>query len=104
MTKLLKILKFLGFLWALPVTCLGLLVLLACGTYKVKKWENGVLVFDDNTLLVHEQAHVYQCYVLGPFMLVLYPLASLIGWVLYGKPYQNNYFELMARLTAGQKL
>ena len=46
MTKLLKILKFLGFLWALPVTCLGLLVLLACGTYKVKKWENGVLVVE----------------------------------------------------------
>ena len=113
MTKLLKILKFLGFLWALPVTCLGLLVLLACGTYKVKKWENGVLVvepvwmwiwpkqilavalgslilvrdvkrFDDNTLLVHEQAHVYQCYVLGPFMLVLYPLASLIAWYFMG--------------------
>lgn len=51
----------------------------------------------------HEFEHRRQCFILGPFMLVCYPVASLLAGVLYREPYTMNWFEIMARKKAGQE-
>lgn len=48
----------------------------------------------DPALWAHEMVHVRQWEMLGPLMLVLYPLASVAG-------YRRNPFEIWARRRAG---
>lgn len=55
-----------------------------------------------SVLLLHELEHVRQCCILGPFMLVLYPLASFLAWLLYRELYRGNYFEIKARIQTDQ--
>jgi len=131
--------EILGFIWALPVTLIGFLVVLLCGgwAHRInpqagltptlvfaliprKMWmfpsrlagvtlgafilvrEVGSVAVG-NPLIRHELEHVRQCFILGPFVLVLYPLASFLAWLLYRKLYRGNYFEMMARIETGQK-
>jgi hypothetical protein len=54
-------------------------------------------------LFQHEKEHVRQCFILGPFVLVLYPVASFLAWLLYRKLYRGNYFEYEARRIAGER-
>lgn len=49
----------------------------------------------DPGLWAHEMVHVRQWEMLGPLMLVLYPLASVAG-------YRRNPFEVAARRRAGR--
>lgn len=44
----------------------------------------------------HELQHKVQCDRLGPFMIVLYPLFSLVAWIIGADPYYDNLFEAIA--------
>lgn len=54
--------------------------------------------------LRHEQEHVNQCMVLGPFMPILYGLFYVTIWVTcrHSDAYYSHPFELDARRAAGQ--
>jgi len=56
-----------------------------------------------SSLVQHEMEHVRQCKILGPFVLVLYPLASFLSWLLYNKLYRGNWYEIMARVKAQEQ-
>lgn len=115
------ILRALGHVWALPGTFLGLL--LGATTLKRPTVRRGILVFSgnggfarlhrkmgfaaitlghvvivnralDDRLLEHELVHVRQWEMLGPFMFVAYPIASIAG-------YRRNPFETAARRRSG---
>jgi hypothetical protein len=115
------IVRALGFVWALPGTVVGLL--LGATTRRRPALRDGVIVFSgergfaalhramgfsaitfghvviasrplDDALWAHELVHVRQWEILGPFMLVAYPLASVAG-------YRHNPFETSARRKAG---
>lgn len=123
-------LRWLGQLWASPLTAAGLLHGLVLGarprgiaggavelvaprrgplpwffrSFHVSAYTWGsVIVFRDEALRAdeelrrHEQAHVRQCWALGPLMIAAYPAASL--WcVLRGRrAYRDNWFEVEAR-------
>jgi hypothetical protein len=119
--------EVLGFLWALPVSVLGMVLVLASGggqTFRTGlrwvvclrwPWWMGrfagmglgcfILLKPANpsyTLLTHEAEHVRQCFILGPIVIVLYPLLSLVAWVCYGSPYRFNWMEIMARHRDGR--
>lgn len=125
-------LEILGFLWALPVTVLGFLLLLASGgwlmvnrTEGLRFWflprspwwwpkrfgamNMGAVYFHrdwrgvSQTTRTHEDEHRRQCWILGPFTLILWPIFFLVAFM-YGKPYRACWFEIMARWKAGQKL
>jgi len=107
-------------IWAFPVSLIGLFLGLFYGPthsfiqhgvlYRPCKrlfpkkvqgqtWGEVVYYLPDyasDVLLCHEMVHVKQCRLLGPLMLVLYPLASL--WAaLQGKDcYRGNWFEKRA--------
>ena len=123
-------LEILGFIWALPVTVLGVvLVLVSGGPITITRhgglrlwfmprypwwWPKkfnamcmGFVFFYRHPGLAqgqtmgHENEHNRQCRIFGPFMLIFYPLACF--WALaYGKPYRANFFEMCARWKAGQ--
>ena len=134
-------LELVGFIWALPVTILGLLVTFLCGgsdiyhhkglrlwimvdnMWFLRKRFNamclGAFVFVRkerfNTdpdkwsywqiqLYKHEDEHRRQCWILGPFVIPLYILFTLLAWTLYRKYYRANWLEIMARWKAGQGL
>jgi hypothetical protein len=115
------IVRALGFVWALPGTIIG--VLLGATTLARPHVRDGVLVFPgdrgfgalhrrmgfsaitfghvvianrplDGASWAHELAHVRQWEVLGPLMLLAYPLASVAG-------YRRNPFEASARRKEG---
>ena len=115
------VLRTLAFLWASPGSLLGLL--LGATTFTRPFVRDGVLVFESrkgfaglhrrlgfaavtlghvmivntppsDVLWAHERVHVRQWEVLGPLMLVAYPLASVAG-------YRRNPFEAAARKHAG---
>ena len=123
-------LEILGFLWALPVTVLGVLLLLVSGGWTFFRHTKGLRIwikprslwwmpkrframclgslviyrappFDNRTML-HEDEHRRQCWIFGPFILILYPILSLLA-LAYKKPYRANWFEIMARSRAGQE-
>jgi len=114
-------LRVLGFVWALPGTLVGLL--LAATMLTRPSVRDGVLSFTgargfatlhrrlgftaitlghvviasrapDERLWAHELVHVRQWEILGPFMFLAYPLASIAG-------YRRNPFESAARRRAG---
>ncbi len=114
-------LRALAYLWASPGTILGLL--LGATTLTKPFPRGGVVVFQSSrglaalhrrigfsaitlghvmivnappseALWAHERVHVRQWEILGPLMLVAYPLASIAG-------YRRNPFEAAARRRAG---
>ena len=116
-----SILRSIGFVWALPGTIIGLL--LGATTFSRPHARDGVLVFSeargfgalhrrmgfaaitfghvvvanrplDEASWAHELVHVRQWEILGPVMIVAYPLASVAG-------YRRNPFETSARRKAG---
>jgi hypothetical protein len=52
----------------------------------------------------HEDEHRRQCWILGPFVIPLYILFTLIAWTIYNKYYRANWLEICARWKAGQGL
>ena len=113
--------RVLALAWALPGTLIGLL--LGATTWSRPRVRDGVLAFSsargfgalhrragfaaitfghvvianrplDQRLWAHELVHVRQWELLGPLMLVAYPLASIRG-------YRRNPFEAAARRRAG---
>jgi hypothetical protein len=114
-------LRAVAYTWALPGTLLGLL--LGATTLSRPRVREGVLLFVghrgftalhhrlgfaaitlghvmiagaplDEKLWAHERVHVRQWEILGPLMLLAYPLASVAG-------YSRNPFEAAARRRAG---
>lgn len=61
---------------------------------------------EDETKIKHEEAHIMQNYIFGPFFYPIYILLSL--YVLIFKrekhSYYDNPFELQARKSAGQQI
>ena len=115
------IVRALAYVWALPGTAIGLL--LGATTFSRPRVRDGVLAFGsargfgalhrragfaaitfghvvianrplDEPLWAHELVHVRQWELLGPLMLIAYPLASVRG-------YRRNPFEAAARRKAG---
>lgn len=115
------VLAALGRIWALPGTFIGLL--LGATTASAPRVRDRVLAFEsprgfgalhkrmgfaaitfghvvianrhlDDRLWTHELVHVRQWELLGPIMLLAYPLASIAG-------YRRNPFEAAARRKAG---
>jgi hypothetical protein len=113
--------RALAFVWALPGTLVGLVV--GATTISAPRVRDGVLAFEsargfgalhrrmgfaaitfghvvianhplDDGLWAHELVHVRQWQLLGPVMLLAYPLASIAG-------YRRNPFEAAARRKAG---
>jgi hypothetical protein len=113
--------RALAYVWALPGTLVGLVV--GATTFGAPRVRDGVLAFEsargfgalhrrmgfaaitfghvvianrplDDGLWAHELVHVRQWELLGPFMLLAYPLASIAG-------YRRNPFEAAARRKAG---
>lgn len=117
-------LTVLTWIWAAPVTLLGLIACPFLGPYGAH-WHRGVLEIDVRRAPFlawtmgrvvmykhgrrdsrpHEMVHVWQCSTWGPLMLLLYPVASLSAWVQSGFSdwYTGNYFESQARRLAGKK-
>lgn len=58
---------------------------------------------DRQLTVMHERAHVRQCYKGGILAIPLYYLASLIAWVAGQDKYRGNDFEEQARVEAGQE-
>ena len=108
------------YLWALPSTLIGLVLLLWCRPVHVawsygalwvqterlvpswasgQTWGFAVLCSAKPTarLVEHELHHVDQQIVLGPLFLLAYPLASLIAVAQGGHCYRDNWFERHAR-------
>jgi hypothetical protein len=114
-------LRALGFVWALPGTIVG--SLLGATTLARPHVRDRVLVFEgargfgalhrrmgfsaitfghvvianrplDEAHWAHELVHVRQWEIVGPLMLLAYPLASIAG-------YRRNPFEASARRKAG---
>ena len=54
--------------------------------------------------LIHEDEHRRQCYILGPFIIIIYPLLALLALILYNKEYRANWLEICARWKARQGL
>lgn len=115
-------LRLLGLLWSLPVTLLGLLVAPVCRPFRARReglalalhvrwlWWRVSAVTLGHVILYrlaggaprahlrrHEHVHVLQCDLLGPLMLVAYPLASLVARLGGGDAYHDNLFERWAR-------
>ena len=113
--------RALAYLWALPGTLVGLVF--GATTISAPRVRDGVLAFEsargfgalhrrmgfaaitfghvvianrplDDRLWAHELVHVRQWQLLGPIMLLAYPLASIRG-------YRRNPFEAAARRKAG---
>ena len=113
--------RALAYLWALPGTLVGLVV--GATTLRAPRVRDRVLAFEsargfgalhrrmgfvaitfghvvianrplDDRLWAHELVHVRQWELLGPLMLLAYPLASVRG-------YRRNPFEAAARRKAG---
>ncbi|MGH2795367.1 MAG: eCIS core domain-containing protein [Actinomycetota bacterium] len=118
---MIPVLRALAYLWALPGTMIGLV--LGASTFSRPRVRDGALAFEsargfgalhrrmgfaaitfghvvvanralDERLWAHELVHVRQWELLGPVMLVAYPLASVAG-------YRRNPFEAAARRKAG---
>lgn len=119
-----KVLRVLGYLWAVPVTLVGLLLALLYLPRSVR-WRDGALELlaywvlgPRGTVGVtfgwvimysfkswcdvprhvarHERVHVAQCLRFGPFMLLAYPVASFIAVLRGGHYYRDNWFETQA--------
>jgi hypothetical protein len=113
--------RALAYVWALPGTLVGLVV--GATTISAPRVRDGVLAFEsargfgalhrrmgfaaitfghvvianrplDDRLWAHELVHVRQWELLGPLMLLAYPLAGIAG-------YRRNPFETAARRKAG---
>jgi len=132
-----KILRALGYAWALPMSIIGILVgMTFCwitdgfgARCKESGWVDGALVIEHTNpfpgpwkpyvgitlgwvvllapgwsgqTVVHEQAHVRQCKILGPLVLLAYPLCSLVAVMRGGHWYRDNWLEKQAREHAGQ--
>ena len=115
---------WLGFVWTLPNTALGLV--LGLFTFQVPRAAHGLLLFDrvprglsramlafhrtamtvgfvvlaaaplQGTLLAHERAHVRQYCLLGPLFIPVY----LVLAIPYG--YRRHPLEIRARRAAGE--
>jgi len=115
------VIRAIAYLWALPGTVIGLL--LGATTLSRPRIRDRALAFEaakgfgrlhrrmgfaaitfghvvvanrslDDRLWAHELVHVRQWEILGPIMLVAYPIASIAG-------YRRNPFEAAARRKAG---
>jgi len=115
------VIRAIAYLWALPGTVIGLL--LGATTLSRPRVRGRALAFEaakgfgrlhrrmgfaaitfghvvvanrslDGRLWAHELVHVRQWEILGPIMLVAYPIASIAG-------YRRNPFEAAARRKAG---
>jgi hypothetical protein len=115
---------WLGFVWTLPNTLLGLIAGLL--TFQTPRVAGGALVFDrtprgltwlmlcmgrvamtvgyvivsarplEGTLLAHEQHHVAQYRAWGPLFIPVYLLIAIV------RGYRRHPFEVAARRTAGE--
>ena len=121
------LINILGFIWALPITLIGLLALLTAGWPVSVMFDGWAVVIDvklpfyvpnmkavvygnlvmcrpdvlfNGNLRKHELEHVRQCNIFGPFIIILYPMLSLLAWICYNKPYEMNWLEIMARIKA----
>lgn len=117
METLRSILRPALYVWALPATLIGLAVALICGASDWR-WKWGALECTVKRTIppwavaqtfgfvilyrpavpwarvrMHERGHVRQCLVLGPLVLLAYPLASLVAWASGDHYYEANYFE-----------
>lgn len=124
------IIRALGYLWSIPNTCLGLLLICTVYFPKYIKWQHGALdvipligtliprwagaqaqgcivIYRDHERLTrqrlrrHERVHVKQAFVWGPLFFIAYPAASVWAWMQGKDIYRDNYFEIQAR--AGEK-
>ncbi len=120
-------LKWLGRLWALPVTLVGVLLMLMYGVRFVRVRDGvlhvgvkrmigaegvigqtfGDIVFtkpdgdEPRRLWFHELVHVAQCHSLGALVLVLYPLFLLSTALTPGARYYRDHpFECQAQKLA----
>jgi hypothetical protein len=118
--------RTLRYLWASPVTSIGILLSLG---FKRRFISHGVLVAEgarwprrlgwhyraitlghcvlcvdelDADLMRHELVHVAQFERWGPLMLLAYPLASLRAASGGRHHYQDNHFEVQARALSGE--
>ena len=111
------------YLWALPATCIGILLALPClllgasarvvrGTIEVagvfpRKGGFGAITFGhviigrDGRCLegcrAHEHVHVRQYERWGVLFFPAYAAASIVAWLRGGKLYEDNVFEREAR-------
>lgn len=119
------LLYFLGFLWATPLSLVGLLLAKLWGCKRdgpvwisdkpfPGPWRGYVGITVGWVIMLaprhnamtfeHELVHVKQCLVLGPLMPLAYAVAAVWAWAGGGHWYQDNAFERQARRLAGQKV
>lgn len=126
------ILEAIGFIWCLPNTMIGVLLLYVAGgpknserygtirfrfqpknmwyfpkKYAAMSW--GVInTFRDwpplEIVKIHEDGHSWQGLILGPLQPIFYALLSFLAAILYGKIYKANWLEMGARDVAGEKV
>jgi hypothetical protein len=116
------LLRAIGYLWALPVSVLGLLLAILYMPRQMR-WSDGALEFQARWIFpwwwsvggqtigfvifyskgwgrphtrLHERWHVRQAMILGPLFPVLYGLASLVAACAGLDFYRDNAFELQA--------
>lgn len=124
--------KYVKFIWALPVTLIGCFLLaLSCGWTRADR-VSGCLMwgfvprfdwwfparFSASTLgniiivrkyplppatMLEEIEHSRQCGVLGGFIIVYYLVGGLLALALYRDWYAFNWFEIMAKRVASGK-
>lgn len=117
-------LALLQYLWALPMTIVGLVLSLVFLPYKAR-WRDGALEAEvvwlpgfygmtvgflvllgpghHDATIRHEHVHVKQAKEWGPLHPIAYGLASLWVLVTGGNVYKDNVFERQARKEAGQE-
>lgn len=117
-------LKLIQYVWALPMTILGLLVSLVYlprgvrlrdGAIEIEVvWLPGglfgqaigcVVMFGPGhhaQTIIHEHVHVRQALEWGPLHPIAYLVASLWALLSGGSAYKDNVFERQARKEAGQ--
>lgn len=123
---MMRILRFLGEIWALPWSLVGLAVAVMVGEFKierygvtyvsasprsrlwdwwVRRWGFAAITIGTVTicdpvpprgLLEHEARHQRQARILGPFYVPVYLVGCFVGW-LRGKWYRRNPLEEDAR-------
>ena len=117
-----RLLKLLGYIWALPHTTVGLLLMIYYGWTKVE-WRDGCLevvakrqllggpwvagqthgwlIFFRNEqdqangpLSVHERVHVLQGMIGGVFFVIAYVLNFLVNMLIFELDFKKAYYEI----------